>query len=80
MDSKVRLGEELKKHHMKRIMDQRIFSWNDILSAVDGIEDDNHVVDVLDQIVCGRIDDGVEDSIYGNAQEESETIQRTLHK
>jgi hypothetical protein len=80
MDSEVKLGEEVKEHLRKRILDQRIFSWNDILSAIDGIEDKFHVLDVLDQIVCGRIDDGVEDSIYGNAQEESETIQRTLHK
>jgi hypothetical protein len=80
MDSEVKLGEEVKEHFMKRVMDQRIFSWNDIHSAIDGIEDAYHVLDVLDQIVCGRIDDGVEDSIYGNAQEESETIQRTLHK
>jgi len=61
-------------------LNKRIFSWKDIYSAVDGIEDKSHVLDVLDQIVCGRIDDGVEDSIYGNAQEELETIQRTLHK
>tara|TARA_R110002020_G_scaffold210652_1_gene416783 strand:- start:3814 stop:4032 length:219 start_codon:yes stop_codon:yes gene_type:complete len=53
-----------------------IFSWFDIYRAVDGIEDKLHVLEVLDQIVGGRIDDGVEASIYGDAQEESETIQR----
>jgi|TARA_R100001530_G_scaffold17291_1_gene14999 hypothetical protein len=80
MCPKVKFGEEVKEHLRKRILDQRIFSWNDILSAIDGIEDKFHVLDVLDQIVCGRIDDEVEDSIYGNSQEELETVQRTLHK
>jgi len=58
MDSEVKLGEEVKEHFMKRVMDQRIFSWNDIHSAIDGIEDAYHVLDVLDQILDGRIDDG----------------------